>query len=1209
MKEAFVASKIAAAALDPQAQDYNQRTQEITDAAEQQLRRVHDEVFDSRNPQRVAYIDFPQLEQEIAAINTKEQMDLSDHPDQRDTDGLDEIRQTGEQDRTQLYQAVADDYLTKLSIIELTLGGGTYNAWRDAIVSQLRLQMAATGTETLPMVAVATSSRQLADLPSTASGFVDSNRDYINTNFDFTQDPSMQGPDLNTVTGALLAAQNVLSVAPDAMINEAMLSEDFDSSGPVQMNELFAKLNGSLRPAPDDSEANRRYTDRTFPDIPCLDTLSAGCTGAQEQNLTTDIGLSIDQDYHDELTRGARNWAATLSDQELRTFEKGYDSSRFLLARGRERLGQSGDREVRANRSQVNVFDTQPVRPDRRRLAQLFATACCSDDMMRPDFDANIIANPDKTISKAKALDMLRLASPGSTMEQIEGQVGLRATLTWEEMRVMQENLAQRRKTSRSPFLTELLDSTDDVQTYDDLREHMYLRAAVMDRLKQTNRLDYTTQRTKVRNLQDMKAQYTALGTKVAMAQPRTILLDPEQPPLVVDDTGVPLQTDGIEEHLADAFARLTHESEIQKQVAVLQRNNSDLSTEAARTEAQQEVRQTERVKEARRRFLSGNNRRQWQPEVDPSWEATLYNRALLVNGGEGAVPVRKLTESNLSDAFATATGVANSENEMSRAMLQVVRHAASVYNKHTASQESMQLMPSDLIKMQQAMADVLPEGFHLTNPAQLDVGAERLMDVWSQVTECGGLSAETAMVERFQPAQIGELKQLDATIGQNRRQTLYEGRHVLRTAGSVARSISDDWKGTPAWMHHGERNWRGAGTSVTDRGLRRVTFSEPTHALVFEELMAARSHLDGKFDTGDPDVDAYINDHMQDLALNLLDLSTLPPDANPSVTAEHIKQQAEILYKSSEDAASGKMGVCILQHFPTECRERFEQMSDEGKQLSRDYGFMDSNDLMRHAARIVAVRSATEAASRAAARVQTSGMTAAAVDAAPAITDEAFQSVTNFARRVQGLPVRDSMSSNESKMRLAAMREEFRQGAPRGVTAQAAAYAWLSESNVGAGHAERVPFSYSPELAQIPQAFTPDAHAEFKQHIEFLRTQRQDGKVPADEVVKLMSLYSGPDPKLGSRASAMVVNTAYEMAGGRWDAPQREILSARYAATGLTAAGSPIWATEMRNHLAQYEATFQRAETNELTQEDLEAMETEFGKGASFSMEDVIIP
>ena len=71
----------------------------------------------------------------------------------------------------------------------------------------------------------------------------------------------------------------------------------------------------------------------------------------------------------------------------------------------------------------MNVFDAQPVRPDRRRLAQLFATACCADDMMQTDFDGATIANPDNTISKAEALDMLRLASPGSTMEQIEAQV------------------------------------------------------------------------------------------------------------------------------------------------------------------------------------------------------------------------------------------------------------------------------------------------------------------------------------------------------------------------------------------------------------------------------------------------------------------------------------------------------------------------------------------------------------------------------------------------------------------------------------------------------------------------------------------------------------------------------------------------------------------------------------------------------------------
>ena len=129
-----------------------------------------------------------------------------------------------------------------------------------------------------------------------------------------------------------------------------------------------------------------------------------------------------------------------------------------------------------------------------------------------------------------------------------------------------------------------------------------------MERLKQTNKLDLTTQRAKVRHLEDMKEQYTTFGTKVAMAQPRTIILDPEEHrPLVTDDEGVPSQTDGIQEHLADAFARLTRESEIQKQAAFLQRRNSGLSDEEARDQAEDEVRGNERVEEARRRFLSGN--------------------------------------------------------------------------------------------------------------------------------------------------------------------------------------------------------------------------------------------------------------------------------------------------------------------------------------------------------------------------------------------------------------------------------------------------------------------------------------------------------------------------------------------------------------------------------------------------------------------------
>ena len=90
-------------------------------------------------------------------------------------------------------------------------------------------------------------------------------------------------------------------------------------------------------------------------------------------------------------------------------------------------------------------------------------------------------------------------------------------------------------------------------------------------------------------------------------------------------------------------------------------------------------------------------NRRQWQPEIDPSWEQTLIDHANRVTGGARSMPVRQLTEKNLTDAFNRATGVANSENDMSRAMLQVVRHAASVYDEQNDSQMPMQLMPSDL--------------------------------------------------------------------------------------------------------------------------------------------------------------------------------------------------------------------------------------------------------------------------------------------------------------------------------------------------------------------------------------------------------------------------------------------------------------------------------------------------------------------------------
>ena len=286
---------------------------------------------------------------------------------------------------------------------------------------------------------------------------------------------------------------------------------------------------------------------------------------------------------------------------------------------------------------------------------------------------------------------------------------------------------------------------------------------------------------------------------------------------------------------------------------------------------------------------------------------------------------------------------------------------------------------------------------------------------------------------------------------------------------------------------------------------------------------MDVRTHLDNKFNTGDPDsedFEAYINDHMQDLALNLLDFSALPPDADRSDTVKHIEQQATELYRSTENPAAGNMGVCILQHVPPPCRERYEQMNDRGRELSRQSGFMGRDDVERHAARIVAVRSATEAASRAAARVRTSGMNAAAVDPDQAITDEAFQSVTNFARRIQGLPVQDRMSSNESKMRLAAMREEFRQGAARGISPQQAAYAWLSESEVGVDHAHQVPFSYSPQQARLPGSFTPDAYAEFKQHIDFLRGQDPDSKVPAVESCQAfyeLVLWARPQARIAS--------------------------------------------------------------------------------------------
>ena len=103
MKEAFVASKIAAADLDSSATNYQQRVQQIRDNAEQQVQRVHDDVFGRRNQQRVAYIDFQQLRQDITTINTEEQMELNDPNAELDAEEAEEVRRINEEARTQLY--------------------------------------------------------------------------------------------------------------------------------------------------------------------------------------------------------------------------------------------------------------------------------------------------------------------------------------------------------------------------------------------------------------------------------------------------------------------------------------------------------------------------------------------------------------------------------------------------------------------------------------------------------------------------------------------------------------------------------------------------------------------------------------------------------------------------------------------------------------------------------------------------------------------------------------------------------------------------------------------------------------------------------------------------------------------------------------------------------------------------------------------------
>ena len=863
---------------------------------------------------------------------------------------------------------------------------------------------------------------------------------------------------------------------------------------------------------------------------------------------------------HGALVEAASRWANEADEQTLRGALSGAENLYDIALR--ESAAVPGfDRRL----SDTSMETTSaPRRVSTQTINANFTIACCAGDVRAAGTRREQFRVSDETMAdgdilkaargifhdaRAEELSAWKANNDKGAAETCDGGGDCMDVGEFESF--VSELKTTRANRSATPFLDKVanLDEGSDAsaRNYDQWRKYMYFRKSAVDKLKELSRGDGTATEFaenagRYQDLIDAVNGKDGLKDAIQRAKPILTVFDPLQD--VVVDEGVRRNFRTLVAD--DAMRQVEVEREVGRRRAAAPPDQADAVDALVRQQMHEDsvLRDRAVMTDAQANGLVG---------FRLPYDETFMTHAYKLAEARGQAS-RQMDAQNQADTVHRYDLLESADlaKMMERNVVAVTRGAMDVARGHRlfmqddTAASTLDLLPRDMGDVTSTIQNALDETYESGSAPEIDMGAEQVYDALAGTTRFT-VRNPRAIVTRA----TGNVKQTD-------------GRAVGNTFGSMARFLSD--ASAPPWLSSGQRRWETDRRATTrNRFLRTSDDAEdfdvsdlPVALSVdgggqgsYETAMNGlyRELHDGGF-TSTPHTEAYAHAHLQSVAIDALGMhagninnmryETLADGAS---AMDQFQQGAADLYSHSLGIEGGD-GICITTFAPPPCKRRHDQelenihllalqgeelgqvRSDAYRERRQRLGIMDEGDVRRHIKRRERVKHL---------RVKS--------EASKGMFD-GIRGLTPRLPSVQLVPAGGATVERGSVGRNAQVVDSSHDPMDARVQASlrpAAFRAEVVDAHVASfGQNEKYHPSFLRGAWSLPDGepdafgvsrdtghfILPDAKDDLRLHAKVLQLKNNGKPLTSEQAIRLFTMYAGPNPKLGTRASAVAVHS-----------------------------------------------------------------------------------
>ena len=1001
------------------------------------------------------------------------------------------------------------------------------------------------------------------------------------------------GGGLDTITRAVRGAVDAVDKGRAVMM-DAMLAERGHSA-----DEMEESLQRSL---------GLWGHSKAEPSLPCMRVTQNSCLDAEPKGEVP--GGALDDEMHSALVEAASRWANEADVQTLRDALSGAENLYEIALRESDAVPGF---ETRLSDTSMETTGA-PRRVSTQTINANFTIACCAEQVIAAGTRGEQFAVSDQKMADGDILKAARGIFHDARAEELSAwkanngkeaaktcDTGVDCMDVGEFESFVRELKTTRAKRSATPFLDKVanLDEGSDAsaRNYDQWRKYMYFRKSAVDKLKELSggdgtETEFAENARRYQDLIDAVNGKDGLKDAIQRAKPILTVFDPLQD-VVVDARGRRNFRTLVAD---DAMRQVEVEHEVGRRRAAAQPDQADAVEALVRQQMHEDSVLRDRAVMTR---VQANGLVGFRLPYDETFMTEAYKLAQA--RGEAS---RQMDAQNQADTVHRYDLLESADlaKMMERNVVAVTRGAMDVARGHRlfmrddTAAGTLDLLPRDMGDVTSTIQNALDPTYESGSAPEIDMGAEQVYDALAGTTKFT-VRNPRAIVTRA----TGNVKQTD-------------GRAVGNTFGSMARFLSD--ASAPPWLSPGQRRW-GTDRRATTRS-RFLRTSDDADEFVDSGLPVALSvdgggkgsyetAMNGLYrelqDSGFTSIDyteAYAHAHLQSVAIDALGMhagninnmryETLADDAS---AMDHFQRGVADLYSHSLGIEGGD-GICITTFAPPPCKRRHDQeleniklvtarqgeeagrvRSEAYQQRRQRLGIMDEGDVMRHIKRrerVKHLRVKSEASKSMSDGIQGLAPRSPSVQLIPA--GAATVRRGSVGRNAQVVDAsHDPMDARvQASLRPAAFRAEV-------VDAHVASFGVKYKPSFLRGAwslPDDEPDAFGVSRDDTGHFILPDAKDDLRLHAKVLQSKNNGKPLKSEEAIRLFTMYAGPNPKLGTRASAVAVHsyalpTTEDVGTSQFE---QYIASATAAQYGLRlgSGNAGTWADEMQRAMS---ATF----------------------------------